>query len=482
MSLITKTVTGIKWTSISALFITLLRIVQIAILARFLEPSDFGTMAIVNVLIGFSSIFMDAGVGNAIIFKQDISLNQLFSLYWFNIIASLIIYMIIFLLSPVVVFFYNDEALKVLIILAALNILFVSFGQQHRILLQKELHFQRLAEIEIISFLIAFVATITSAFLGAGIFALIVSSLVNSLVSSMLVIKVSKFSFFCKKRLNIKDLGFFIKFGMFQLGEKTLSYFSKNLDKLIIGKILGPELLGFYDVAIQMIFRPIGIINSIINRVSFPTFSKLQNDIIKLKDLYLKKVSTISIITVPIYSLLYAISEELFAFIYGEGWKLSSEIFNILWILGIFWSIGKPLGSLLLSLGKANYGFYMNAAFFIVYLFVSYYGALNGIFFLVWATLIVNFILFLPVDYFVRYKLVGMKILEHLNTYIKPFSISITILFIINVFKEKVKIYIGSIEIYTILVVIFYLSGYLVSIYIFEKKLILQLLKKFKNK
>ena len=120
MSLKQKAITGLKWTSISTVIVTILQLAQLAILARFLDPSAFGLMALVMIVIGFSQAFLDMGISNAIIHKQEITKDQLSTLYWVNVLAGFILFVIVASIAPVVSEFYNEPELTKLILAASL--------------------------------------------------------------------------------------------------------------------------------------------------------------------------------------------------------------------------------------------------------------------------------------------------------------------------------------------------------------------------
>ena len=108
MNLRVKVISGVRWTLLSTIIITILQLLQLAILARFLSPSDFGLMALVMVVISFSQLFFDMGISDAIIHKQNISKTQLSTLYWLNILLGIIIFLIIVVIAPFIANFYNE--------------------------------------------------------------------------------------------------------------------------------------------------------------------------------------------------------------------------------------------------------------------------------------------------------------------------------------------------------------------------------------
>ena len=148
---------GVKWTSLSTGVRSILQLIQLLVLARFLSADDFGLIAIVMVVIGFSQLFMDMGISNAIIHKQNITTEQLSSLYWLNIFSGAVLTIIVYFIAPFVANFYNNAEIIPLLQLLSLSFIINAFANQYRVLLRKELKFNVLAKVEVIAGVGAFI-------------------------------------------------------------------------------------------------------------------------------------------------------------------------------------------------------------------------------------------------------------------------------------------------------------------------------------
>ena len=177
MNLKGEAISGVKWTSVSSVTVAVLQIIQLSILARFLDPSDFGLMALVMVVIGFSQAFLDMGVSAAIIHKQEITKDQLSTLYWTNLLAGFILLCIISIIAPYVADFYEDVELSKLIRLVGLTFLIQPFGQQFMVLWQKEMRFSEIAKIDVVNKSIALIVSVYFAYYGYGVYALVYGTL-----------------------------------------------------------------------------------------------------------------------------------------------------------------------------------------------------------------------------------------------------------------------------------------------------------------
>lgn len=445
MNIKSNVLNGLKWTSISSIIIAIFQILQISILARFLSSEDFGLMAILLVVIGFIKIFADLGISNAIIHHKDNNQLQLSSLYWLNIIIGTVLFLLILLISPIISKFYNEPRLIDLLIILSFSFVIQSFGNQFRILFQKELNFNIIAKIEIISSFFSLIVAIVLANLNYGVYSLIFASLTTVTISSFLFfifgIKVHKpkfvFSYIEIKR--------YLNFGAYQTGQATLNYFNSQFDIILIGKLLGTEALGIYSIVKQLAMRPSQIVNPIVTRVTFPILSKLQNDIIVLKNTYLKTVHYVSLINFPIYLLSYVLAEPIVLILLGEEWIDSIPIFQILSLYFMFRSVGNPIGSLVMATGKVKMEFWWNVVMFTIFPISIYIGSVWSNIGVAYSLLLVIILSLFPMWYFIINKLCKATFLELFFPLFKLLIISLLTIGISSIsFLLNYNIYLNS--------------------------------------
>jgi len=378
LSLKQKAITGLKWTSISTVIVTILQLAQLAILARFLDPSAFGLMALVMIVIGFSQAFLDMGISNAIIHKQEITKDQLSTLYWVNVLAGFILFVIVALIAPVVSEFYNEPELTKLILAASLAFLVQPFGQQFIILWQKEMRFSETAKIDIANKLVSLLVSVYLAYKGHGVYALMYGVLAGVITQTSIFLYIGLKEHRPSFVFKIGEIKEFLSFGAYQMGEKTINYISANIDKILIGKFIGMEALGFYNLAWQLIIFPLAKINPVVNKVAFPLYAKVQHDIEKLSSYYTKSLSALFLITVPLLVFMFFYSSEIVYLVYGQGWETTSELLSILVIVGLLKATGNPSGALILAIGRVDFGFWWNLAWAILVSCVLYITMLNS--------------------------------------------------------------------------------------------------------
>lgn len=278
MSLKKSAVSGVKWMSASSAIVQGVAFLKFAILARLLAPEDFGLMGMIGVVIGFAQAFDDMGISNAIIYRQDTTREQLSSIYWLGILAGILVFATVWAASPLVVIFYHEPRLRDLIFWTSFSFAITPLGQQFQVLLQKELQFSRLARLEVASGIIGAITAISLAMAGHGVFSLVWGQLASVSAMASLLIVFGYKTWHPSLHFRPDDLKNYIGFGLYQMGERSVNYFSSNVDYLVIGRFFGAEILGIYTMAYELVVRPLSKINPVLTRVAFPIFAKKQSD------------------------------------------------------------------------------------------------------------------------------------------------------------------------------------------------------------
>nr|WP_294860857.1 MOP flippase family protein [uncultured Fluviicola sp.] len=421
MNLKQQAFSGVKWTTLSALVNILVQLVQLVILTQLLSRQDFGLMAIVMVVIGFSQLFIDMGVSNAIIYKKEISYKELSSLYWFNIVVGCTFFLLLVFSSWSIARFYDNNRLSSLVQLVAISFVIQPWGQQFMIFLQKELKFKILAQVEIISKFVSFSSVIILAYLDYGVYSLALGTPVYALCSAVGYNIVGRRYYQPKLFFSFQKVKTYLNFGLFQMGDKFLNYFALQMDTILIGKIMGIEILGVYNIAKDLTSKPYMIINPIITRVTFPVMSKINHDIPKLKLIFLQTLNYLSYINILIYLLIILLAEPIVLVLFGSKWVDAIPLIQILALTYVFRSFGNPSGSLLLSLGAAKQAFIWNLLVFILYPVSIFSGSYWGLIGIAIGTCILQVVLFIPNWKMNVQPFINVSFSEYLAVYAKPF-------------------------------------------------------------
>jgi len=413
MSLKLQFIHGVSWTTLSKGTLASVSILQIIILARFLDHEDFGLFATVSVILGLAAFFVEAGLGSAIIHKQDADPVQLGTARWINLCLGFVVFLVVFSSAWAVASFYDEPRLKSLIQLSSIIFLVQPFAILPNALLQKGFCFKELALVDIAGVLAGFCLAVWFALNGYGVLALIFSQIFSTITRTLLLIIFELRRFGAHWRFSLEESKFYLRFGGFQIGENTVNYFNTQVDVILIGKILGQEALGLYYLAKQLVFRPVGIINPVITQVAMPAFAKIQGEEVRLKRAFLQMVHTLATVHFAVYLLLACFSNEIVAIFLGEKWEGTAVLVSILSFYVLQRAIGNPVGSLLMAKGRVDLGFYWNLAVLFYTPLVVWVGVSWGLEGVAWGLVLGTIVLQPSGWYFLIRPLSGASFAEY---------------------------------------------------------------------
>lgn len=354
---------GVMWTGVSQIVTQLFQFIFMVILARILLPRDFGTVGMAFIFTGLINMVNELGLTAAIIQKRDINDNHLSTAFWFGIGVGILSWLISVAAAPAIASFFKRKILERIVILISVGFVVNSLGTVHKTLLNKNLDFKKISIIEILSALFYGASTITLSILGFGVWSLVFGYLISLTVEVLLLWFLSKW----KPRLifHIPSFRELFSFGVNVWFFNFINYGRENIDYFTIGRYLGATPLGFYTLAYNLANLPRRKLSTIITRVTFPAFSKIQDENEKLSKIYLKTTSYISLVTFPLLTGLIVIAPEFIRIVYGVKWIPMILTLQLLCIAGMLYSIGTTVGSIYLSKGRPDIQLKIGIAAFI---------------------------------------------------------------------------------------------------------------------
>ncbi len=355
MSLKQKTIKGLFWSGFSQAGKQISQFIITIILARLLSPDDFGLLAMATVFVNFVMIFSEMGISSALIQKQDTHDRHYYSAFWLNIVVGLCLTLFFIAVSPLIARFYKKPELVPILAVISLNFFLSSFVIIQQTILTKEMDFRKLAIRDVIAVIIAGIVGVVLAYNGFGVWSLVFQSVIFTLANAVLLWTLSswrpKFSFAIQ---DIKDI---FNFSANLTGFQIANYFSRNIDQLLIGKFLGTQALGYYSLAYKIMLYPLQNISSVIGKVMFPAFAKIQDDLEKVRSAYLRMVKAISLISFPLMLGLFAVAPEFVNVFFGQRWEAMIIVLRIFCFCGALQSIGTIVGNIFLSQGRSDLQF-----------------------------------------------------------------------------------------------------------------------------
>ncbi|WP_342304722.1 lipopolysaccharide biosynthesis protein [Methanolobus sp. ZRKC5] len=352
MSLRKKAYSGIWWVIISTIFSKLINLLTNISLARLLDPSHFGIVALALVFINFFETFRDLGIGSALIHRSDnnsIAQNTAFFIFPF---AAVFFYILCYLISPYVALFFKSDGLDLIIKVLSLSLILWSFGNLPTTLLAKELEFKKLLYPQIVPKLGYALVSIVLAIQGFGVWSLVIGRISLEILSLIIVWHVIDWR--PKLEFDKKTAVELLKYGKYVLGTSLIAFLSSVFDVVVIGRELGAETLGFYSIALTVASFFTIQISHVIYQVVFPVFSKLQHDMDKMKSVFLNSLKYLSFFIFPSAAGIIVVSNQFINVFYGSKWLPAVPLIQILCIYGSAQSISKVTSSVYLASGTPH--------------------------------------------------------------------------------------------------------------------------------
>lgn len=412
-----------KWTGISMSVTTVLLYGRLAVLARILSPKEFGLMGMVLVIIGIGQAFADVGLSQSIIWKQDSTREQLSSLYWFNILASIAVFCLTIAISPLVAAFFHQPRLVGLMLWTAFIFPATAIGSQFQTLMQRGLEFKKLALVEISASAIGASVAVGTAFINHSVLALIWGQLAISASASLLYCVMGLPRWRPMLVLRFKNLGDYISFGFYQVGQQVVNAYAVNVDYIMVGRFLGPQLLGVYMLAWQLMVAPMAKINPVLTKVAFPVFAKRQEDDRSLETGYIELSKMVAMLVIPVMALIAATAPVLVPVIFGTKWSAAIPIIQIFALLGLFRSLANPIWSMLFAKGRADIGFMLTTTVAAISTAVFWFAAQQGLHFMAWMEVAVEGFVFCVVIVILR-NLIKLNYLKYLKDVGMPITLA----------------------------------------------------------
>jgi len=347
-----KALSGFKWGTLERIATYGISFVISVIIARILVPSDYGIVGMIAIFLAISQVFIDGGFGSALIRKQDRTNLDFSTVFYYNIAISLVFYLILFVCAPLIAKFYNMPVLIPVTRVVALNTVIGAFGAMHRTKLNIAVDFKTQAKISIITLFITGTIGIFMAYKGFGVWALIIQGLASTLVSTGLIWHFVhwKPEFAFSRSSFLELFGFGSKLMLAGLLNATYT----NIYNLVIGKKYNASDLGYYTRADSIVQLPASNITMLIQRVTFPVLSEIQNDTKRLADSYRRLLKMTAFIIFPFMTLLAALSEPLIKVLLTDKWSPSVPLMQILCFGFMFFPIHAINLNLLQVKGRSD--------------------------------------------------------------------------------------------------------------------------------
>jgi O-antigen/teichoic acid export membrane protein len=375
---------ALKWSFASELAAKAIQPVVFIALARLLTPEDFGVMTAAMMVIAFSQIFWEAGMGKALIQRQTDIEEAANAAFFINIALGIVIAGLLYLFAqPIAHTFFQDDRVTAVLQVMTLQVLLGALSSVQTALLQKEMGFKKLFWVRFATVSLPGLASIPLAWNGLGYWALVGGTLVGQLAQSIMLWRMSPWRpKFITNPAVTKEIG---KFGGWVGLTGLLTWFYAWADSLVVGHYLGSHDLGLYRTGTQFVSLAFVIIFGPILPVLYSHLSRLNNDREKMRTTAESAISIISVIAIPISILFLAYSSELQEVVFGAKWTgIGVVIAAMAMVHGYSWIVGMN-GEFYRATSKPNYETIVTASTLLIYLGVYLYIINEGLASFVWA-------------------------------------------------------------------------------------------------
>ena len=327
-SLKDKTVSGISWSAIDSVANQGITFLVGLILARLLSPVEYGLIGMITIFISVSNTIVNSGFSNALIRKKEILEVDYSTTFVFNILLSFIMYGILFFCSPLIANFFHQKQLVVITRVLGIVIIINSLAIVQRTKLVKNIDFKRQAKVSVISSIVSGIVGITLAFCKFGVWALVAQQISHQLVNAIgLWVSAHWAPSF---RFSFKSFKYQFSFGWKLLISQLLSTIWNEASSIVIGRCYSSAMLGQYTRAHQFASLFSTNLTGIVQRVSFPVMSTIQDDDMRLKSNYKKLIKTTMFISFTGMLAVAACAKPLVCVLIGEKWAQAAVYLPIM--------------------------------------------------------------------------------------------------------------------------------------------------------
>jgi len=469
-------VSGVLWTGFEAVISRVFTFVVKLLLAKILFAEDFGLVGMITVFSSFITVLNELGFGSALVQREDHKIREshYHTVFWTSLVWSIFLYALIYIvISPLVADFYDQPRIESIMPVLTLNILFVPFALIPRTKLTRDLRFKELSIASVYSSLLAGILSLVLALLDFGVWALVFNYV------AMIVVAIPILYYYVpwKPMLiwNTKDFKEIFGFGAKTLGTNLFNNLISQFDYLVIGRLLSAQLLGVYTLSfiITDMFRT--QLMSIINKVMYPNYSKIQHDKVKLANSYLNVIKFNAAAVYPFMLVLIIYAEQIILQFYDETWAEAIAPIRIIAISVLFHMLVGSNTSLIRASGRPGLEFKLQVfkalVFFVpaILIGVYYYGLIGA----AWAMVFHKIASVVVAQYVLRkyFDITAMMLLNRLKGVIIALGVALAVILAFNYIFDNLWM----------LGVVFIFSSYLGVLHYLDKDFI-KLFHRIKSK
>lgn len=352
MDLRVRVISALRWSILGRLISQVATWSVTIFVIRLLSPDDYALMAVAATVLGFSELLREFGLGVAIIQRDDIQEDELRSIFGLVILSHLSLVTLIYFMAPVVANFFDEEKLVLIIRVASLQLILFMFIVIPDALMERAMRFKWISLVDSVAMIVSSLVTLGMAYAGFGVWALIAGQFGMALITTIGILIGEPYLKW--PSFNFRRIRSFVSFSLKIFGGDILYYIYTHADVVIIGKILGNTVLGYYTVAYNLATLPMHKISGMLSNVALPAYSEIKNDILEVKSKFLFTIEASSLIFFPILWGLSSVADDFVVVLLGSKWSPAIIVLQLIPLiipLQMTWPLTRPA---LIGIGRAD--------------------------------------------------------------------------------------------------------------------------------
>lgn len=348
--IVNKTKKGFYWTFLLKIPYESFRFFISIVIARILDPKDFGIVSIATMLIYYSNTLTNLGFNHALVQREDITKDHINSVFTIDIAISIVMSLLFYLSSDYIATFFNSSESSQVIKILAIVFIITTFHELPYSLLRRDLNYKVISIIDTSREIVISTLTLILALNGLKYWSIVWGQLIPLVLASIYLCRITKWRPIIKyDHQSVKQL---LGFGLWSFIRSQIYFISTRIDRIFLGKIFGPEILGIYDKAKSFSQMPGENIVNLLSIILFPAFSRIQDNKIEANKMLRTSIMSLSILVFPIYFGLYCIAESFILVLLGEKWTLAIVPLQFLCVVGLFHTLNSPIEAFLTGTGS----------------------------------------------------------------------------------------------------------------------------------
>ncbi len=424
--------------------------IRLIILARLLAPKDFGLMGIAVITLSILEVFSRTGFYTALVQKIDEVDLYLDSAWTFSVIRGFVLFGILFFVAPHAAHFFSVPHAKPIIRVIGFSFLFDAFTSAGVIFFRRELEFDKLFIYNLAGTLADFAVAVSCAYIFKNVWALVFGKLSGSAIRTIASYLLHPYR--PKIDLNWGQARELFGFGKWILGSSIVLFLLGQGGDIVVGKLLGATMLGFYNIGSRLPNLLANEVSRVISQVTFPAFSKLQKEIIRLREAYLKVLQVTAFFAFPLMGFIIVLASDFTRIFLGEKWLPIVPVMQVLSCWGLVYSLGSATGSLFKAIGRPDLETKLQGANLVILAIIIYPLTLKWGMLGTAMAVFLNTLLVTPFAFYLTIKITRCGVHEFLKMLYLPLISVLVMISSIIFLKNKIFQQVGLVPFFIIII------------------------------